>query len=258
MSSEQIVLRPVTRGPLPCKICQGAADLYGVVDLHRPCLVPGTARPPLSGVPVYYRRCGTCGFLFTDAFDDWSHEQFKAHIYNDGYGAFDPEYQTIRPNNNAKVVGDLWNPHKAKTRVLDFGGGNDVFCTALRQRGFAAAVTYDPMVPEHATRPKGKFDLVTCFETVEHLPDPIEGMGRMIECAADPGMIFYSTLVQPADFDQQGLSWWYVGPRNGHVSMFTKQALAAAWARHGYQNTSLNDNTHVAYRTLPPGWRLNG
>jgi hypothetical protein len=32
---------------------------------------------------------------------------------------------------------------------------------------------------------------------------------------------------------------------------FTKEALAAAWARHGFKNASLNDNLHVAHRTLP-------
>jgi len=96
--------------------------------------------------------------------------------------------------------------------------------------------------------------LHTAFPTFS---DPIDGLARMIECVAEPGIIFYSTLVQPADFDNQGMAWWYVGPRNGHVSMFTKQALAAAWAHHGYKNHSLNDNMHVAYRTLPDGWQLN-
>jgi hypothetical protein len=41
------------------------------------------------------------------------------------------------------------------------------------------------------------------------------------------------------------------GPRNGHISIFTKQALAAVWARHGYSNVSLSDGIHVAFRTLP-------
>jgi 2-polyprenyl-6-hydroxyphenyl methylase/3-demethylubiquinone-9 3-methyltransferase len=257
MSSQQLGLRPVSPAPLSCKICDGTAELYGVVDLHRPCHIPGGVRPPLTGVPIYYRRCAACGFLFTDAFDDWSHEQFKTHIYNDGYIAFDPEYKTKRPSANAAVVAQLFAAHKASLRVLDFGGGNDVLCAALREQGFPVAVTYDPMVPAHALRPEGKFDVVTCFETLEHLPDPLAGLGRMIECVAEPGLIFYSTLIQPADFDQQGMSWWYVGPRNGHVSMFTQQALTAAWAQHGYKNHSLSANTHIAYRTLPDGWRLN-
>jgi len=28
-----------------------------------------------------------------------------------------------------------------------------------------------------------KFDLVTCFETLEHLPDPTSGIAQIIECA---------------------------------------------------------------------------
>src|SRR5580693_4482079 len=130
------------------------------------------------------------------------------------------------------------------------GGGNDAFCTALRASGFPVAVTYDPMVPEYAHRPDGKFDLVTCFETLEHLPDPAAGIAQIIEFAAEPGLILFTTLLLPADFDKQRLNWWYVGPRNGHVSIFSKQALTAAWKRYGYKIASFNDNNHFAFRTL--------
>jgi hypothetical protein len=68
--------------------------------------------------------------------------------------------------------------------VLDNGGRNDVFCTALRANGFPVAVTHDPMVPEYARRPDGKFDLVTCFETLEHLPDPTAGVSQIVGCVA--------------------------------------------------------------------------
>ena len=83
------------------------------------------------------------------------------------------------------------------------------------------AVTYDPMVPEHACAPNGKFDLVTCFETIEQLADPLAGIARIADHIAKPGAVLYSTRTQPADFDNFGLSWWYVGPLNGHVSIFT-------------------------------------
>jgi SAM-dependent methyltransferase len=227
-----------------------------VVDFNRPCEIPGVVSPPLSGAPVYYRRCAACGFLFTDAFDDWREDQFKRHIYNDDYHLFDPDYQTKRPNHNAAVVTNFWGDHKAGMRVLDFGGGNDLFCKALRAGGFSEALTYDPMVPEHARRPEGRFDLVTCFETLEHLPDPLGGIAAIADCVAEPGAVFYSTRTQPDDFDQYGVAWWYVGPRNGHVSIFTKQALAQAWARHGFKTAAFNDGTHLAFRTLPPSWGL--
>jgi len=256
MPANQLGLRPACAEAIACKICGNDATLYGVVDMHRPCLSGRVVHPPLSGLPIYYRRCTSCGFLFTDAFDDWTEQEFKAHIYNDGYLAVDPDYVTARPTSNADVVAKLWAQHKDAIRVLDFGGGNDVFCSLLRASGIRNAVTYDPMVPEHAAKPDGKFDLVTCFETLEHMPDPVAGIGKIIECLADPGAVFYSTLAQPADFDRQGMSWWYIGPRNGHVSIFTRQALALAWARHGYKNASLDDGTHLAFREVPKHWAL--
>jgi SAM-dependent methyltransferase len=254
MSSSQFALRPVSTAPVSCKICGTGTTLFGVVDFNKSCNV--NLSVPVSGTPIYYRRCGACGFLFTDAFDDWSGDEFKAHIYNDKYGAFDPDYQTTRPSGNADLVTQFWSAHKTKIRVLDFGGGNDVFCTALRANGFREAITYDPMVPAHAVRPEGKFDLVTCFETLEHLPDPLAGIAQIAECVAEPGAVFYTTLTQPVDFDRYGLSWWYVGPRNGHISIFTKQALTAAWATLGFKNASLNDGVHMAFRTLPAGWQM--
>jgi len=251
MPPDQSTLKPASAAATPCKICGGAAPLYGVVDFHKSCEEFRGLRLPLSGVPIYYRRCARCGFLFTDAFDCWTKEQFKEHIYNDDYRTVDPDYRTIRPSANAGVVTQMWAAVKAETRVLDYGGGNDTLCTALRNNGFAAAISYDPMVPEHAQRPPGKFDLVTCFETMEHLPDPDAGVSSIIDCVAEPGLILYSTLVLPAKFDQIGVAWWYVGPRNGHISIFTRQALAAAWGRHGYKTVSFNDNLHLAFRTLP-------
>jgi SAM-dependent methyltransferase len=246
-------LKPFSAAPLPCKICGGVAELYGVVDFHKSCAEAQGIRLRLSGVPIYYRRCATCDFLFTEAFDNWSHDQFKAHIYNESYQTVDPDYQTKRPSENARVVARLWSAYKGETRVLDYGGGNDVFCTVLRASGFPLAVTYDPMTPEYAHRPDGKFDLVTCFETLEHLPDPAAGIASILEYAADPGgLILFTTFAQPSDFNNYGLHWWYVGPRNGHVSIFSKQALTRAFARHGYRLVSFNDNAHLAFRTLPP------
>jgi DNA-binding XRE family transcriptional regulator/SAM-dependent methyltransferase len=256
MSCTELGLRPASPGAVPCKICAEPSPVYGVVDLNRPCEIPGGVRPPPSSVPISYHRCAACGFLFTDAFDDWSHDQFRTHIYNDDYHLFDPDYQTARPTNNANVVADFWAAHKAGMRVLDFGGGNDVFCSILRARGFSEAVTYDPMVPEYSRHPNGKFDLVTCFETLEHLPDPLAGIAQIIACVAEPGAVLYSTLTQPLDFDKHGVSWWYVAPRNGHISIFTKQALALAWGRHGFRTVALDDSMHFAFRTLPEHWGL--
>lgn len=246
-----ISLKPATSAAVPCKVCGGNAPVCGAVDFNRNCDIPGGITLPLLGVPVTYRRCAACGFLFTDAFDDWSEADFKTHIYNADYIKVDPEYARERPRANADAVLQLFGAHIGTLRVLDFGGGNDVLCSALRAAGVREAVTYDPFVAEFATPPQGTFDLVTCFETLEHMPDPIAATAAIGAYASDPGLVLFSTLVQPPDFDRLGLKWWYVGPRNGHVSMFSRQALALAWRRHGFQTASLTDNLHLAFKNMP-------
>jgi SAM-dependent methyltransferase len=245
-------LKPVSHEPSPCKICGGQASLFGVVDFQQSAEDWRRVVFSLSGQPVYYRRCADCQFLFTDAFDDWSFEDFRAHIYNDAYKLVDPDYESARPRSNADVVARMWGALKTDIRVLDYGGGNDTFCATLRGAGFPVAVTFDPFVPEYATAPEGRFDLVTSFETFEHMPDPVAGIAAIAELAAEPGLVFFSTLLQPADIEKQRLNWWYAGPRNGHVSLFSREALRRVWGRFGYKVANLNDNIHVAFRTLPP------
>src|ERR1700733_6527054 len=149
-------LQPVTASRLPCKICGGQAELYGVVDFHKSCEEVRGIRFTLSGVPIYYYRCSNCKFVFTEAFDDWSAEQFKAHIYNEQYKLVDPDYETKRPRDNADFIARHWGAIKEQVRILDYGGGNGILSATLRENGFRTALTYDPMVPEFSSGPEGK------------------------------------------------------------------------------------------------------
>jgi SAM-dependent methyltransferase len=244
-------LRPPLPEPRPCKICAAPAPLYGVVDFSKTCEEGRGIHAPLVGVPVYYRRCGACGFLFSESFDDWTGADFRSHIYNDDYITVDPDYAMVRPVACSELVAGLFGARKASLRVLDYGGGNGKTAELLRTAGFAVVETYDPFTPAHARLPEMQFDLVTCFETLEHLPDPNAGIAKLAQCVARPGLVLFTTLVQPEDFDRQGMSWWYIGPRNGHISIFTRLALSLAWRRHGFVFGSIDDGRHVAFREVP-------
>jgi hypothetical protein len=240
-----------TPGAIPCKICSMEAPLYGTVDFNKSCIeVTGKSLPP-TGVPIPYRRCPRCGFLFTTAFDHWDTAQFKQFIYNDEYVEVDPEYEEIRPRRNAEMILNLFDRDRSRLRVLDYGGGNGLTADIIRGEGFLSSQTYDPFYPQYAVLPEGRFEIVTCIETLEHLPDPMEGIAALAQCCAEPGVVLVSTGTLPLDFERHGLGWWYIGPRNGHISIFSKVALHVAWKRVGFSFGSFNDSVHLAYRTLP-------
>jgi 2-polyprenyl-6-hydroxyphenyl methylase/3-demethylubiquinone-9 3-methyltransferase len=250
-----LTLRPRSAEHVSCKICGHKAPVFGTVDFNKSCEERhGTYLEP-KGVPVSYYRCATCGFLFTDAFDDWDQDMFRAHIYNAGYIEVDPGYRERRPAANAAHVLQLFAPGQESLRLLDWGGGNGVLADTLRRAAFGSAETYDAFAPDHATEPVGTFDVVTCYETIEHLTDPRAGITAIAARVGEPGMAVFSTLVQPADIGEQRTSWWYLAPRNGHVSLFTREALYRAWSAEGFVLASLNDNIHIAFRRLPAFFR---
>jgi 2-polyprenyl-6-hydroxyphenyl methylase/3-demethylubiquinone-9 3-methyltransferase len=244
-------LRPANPAALPCKVCGGAAPLFGVVDFAKSCEESRGKFLPLTGAAVYYRRCQVCGLVFSDSFDDWSDADFEARIYNETYVEVDPDYVEIRPNNCATLVANTFGAAAGALDVLDYGGGSGIFAARLREQGFRSATTYDAFAPAFRERPQRRFNLVTCFETLEHMADPVRGAADIVDLLDEDGLVLFSTLVQPANFEAVGLKWPYVGPRNGHITLHTRQSLARLFARFGLAMASFDDNIHMAYRTLP-------
>lgn len=241
---------PIT-GPPPtqCKICQGPSLLFGVVDFHKSCLEAQGQRLPLSGQPIYYRRCQQCAFTFTDAFDTWTPETFQRNIYNHDYITVDPEFVEVRPADNASMVAATFQASRAFIKILDYGGGAGLLAQRLRDQEFSA-ITYDPFSTFNEM-PSETFDLITCFEVLEHLPSPKETVTTMAAMLKERGAILFSTMVQPASFEKMGLSWWYAGPRNGHISLYSSQSLAHLFALHGMKIASSSENLHIAYKQVP-------
>jgi 2-polyprenyl-6-hydroxyphenyl methylase/3-demethylubiquinone-9 3-methyltransferase len=241
--------RTVDPRPVACKVCGEASGLLGVVDFHKSCEEGKGKLLALSGCPVYYRRCGRCGFVFTDAFDDWGVEDFRRSIYNEDYALVDPDYAEVRPAGNARLVTETFAASREVLRVLDYGGGAGLLAERLREEGFRAE-TYDPL-SEFEEMPEGRFDLITCFEVMEHVGDPRVATETMARLLKQEGAILFSTLVQPAEFAGEGLRWWYAAPRNGHISLYSTASLAHLFGRLGMKVVSFNEALHMAYARVP-------
>jgi hypothetical protein len=108
--------------PTECKVCRGPSFLFGVVDFNKSCIEAQGRRLAVSGCPVYYRRCQHCAFVLTNAFDSWTKEAFRKHIYNEHYIAVDPDFVEIRPAGNANLVAGSFQAARSSIEILDFGG----------------------------------------------------------------------------------------------------------------------------------------
>jgi 2-polyprenyl-6-hydroxyphenyl methylase/3-demethylubiquinone-9 3-methyltransferase len=136
-------------------------------------------------------------------------------------------------------------------RIVDYGGGNGLLASLLQKEGFQAA-TYDPFYADCSALPAERFDLITCFEVMEHVPFPSKTMAEIASLLKDhEGAILFSTLLQPSTFAQMGLNWWYVGPRNGHISLHSRDSLMRLFQKEGMQTASFSDAFHLAFRRLP-------
>lgn len=199
-----------------CKICGQDTKLFDIVDFNKWC----SDRPydfGEAGVQVKYFRCNNCRFIFTDFIDDWSASEIAEHIYNDDYILVDPGYREARPLDQAKEMAKLLDGCQG-LHILDYGSGSGNFSKNMKEFGFASVASYDPF--SSPIRPDGLFDLVTAFEVVEHSPNPVQTFAEMRDFTAADGAVLVGQTVQPANIEEIRGAWWYLAPRNGHVSTY--------------------------------------
>ncbi len=208
---------------LPCKVCGGHASIFDLVDLNKFCSVENFYGYGLSGVTVHYYKCSQCGLIFTEFFDQWNTEDFSRFIYNDDYAKVDGDYASARPERDAVVVAQRL-AGLTHLRLLDYGSGSRVLSRSLRSRGFEGATNYDPV--SSPARPCGAFDVVTCFEVLEHTTRPLATLADIASFLAPGGCVLFTTGIQPPDIAALRANWWYIAPRNGHVTIYTLNALA--------------------------------
>jgi 2-polyprenyl-6-hydroxyphenyl methylase/3-demethylubiquinone-9 3-methyltransferase len=229
----------------PCKICNGPAIPFDVVDLNKSAF-QDYYRFGLSGVSVTYHRCSSCGFIFSAFFDDWSKTEFADFIYNNDYIKVDPEYAGGRSLRFAKKMNQILDDCR-DVRMLDFGSGMGHFADEMRNLGFKHIESYDPFA--NPKGPEGPFDIITCFEVLEHAVDPLQTFHDMKSFLADDGIIIFSTALQPADIDKIRCNWWYMAPRNGHVCAFSRDTLLEVGQR---MDLALHSGDLMAFISISP------
>lgn len=238
----------------PCQVCGAAAPHLDTVDLNKSCMEPQGRFLPPSGQPVHYYLCADCGFCFAPELQAWPPERFAREIYNADYEYVDPEYVSVRPLANAQALDEAFAASKGQLRHLDYGGGSGLMSDTLRARGWDTR-SYDPFVhTDTKVEDLGRYDLVTAYEVVEHVPRIAPLLDNFdAVCKAD-GLVLFSTLLSDGQIAPgRRMKWWYASPRNGHISLFSRASLHRAFTDKGWTLHSFSNGMHAAYRQVP-GW----
>jgi 2-polyprenyl-6-hydroxyphenyl methylase/3-demethylubiquinone-9 3-methyltransferase len=104
------------------------------------------------------------------------------------------------------------------------------------------------------------FDLVTCMEMLEHVPDPAAGVAALAALAKPGGHVIVSTLNRnPLAFAVAIVGAEYIAralPRGTHEYMkFIRPSELARWGRQA--GLELRDLTGIAYNPLTRSFRLS-
>lgn len=246
-----LVTLGISSKPLICPVCKGCAKVLGAVDFNRSCEDrDGVVFEPSKKLVEYF-LCDRCGYCFAPELQSWAEERFLLEIYNDEYVLVDPELSELRPTRVAQWIEDIFGSAKSQIEHLDYGGGAGTLSKILNAKGWNSN-SFDPFFQESGQTESSRYHLVTAIEVFEHVPDPQQLVEDLIDRLRPDGVLFFSTLLSDSEQgDGSLLNWWYLAPRNGHISLFSTNSLAILFGQHGFKLVSLGSGAHMAYRRLP-------
>ena len=171
----------------------------------------------------------------------------------------------------------------AEKKILDVGCGGGILSEALAQRGAdvtgidmgdaplgvaklhqlesGLSINYQKSTAEDfAKEHENSFDIVTCLEMLEHVPDPSSVINACAKMVKPGGTVFFSTINRnPKAFLLAIVGAEYVLrmlPRGTHeYAKFIRPSELANWAREA--DLQVNQMTGLLYNPLTKSYKLS-
>lgn len=198
----------------------------------------------LGDVDVTYLRCPSCGMVMADD-PTWLGAAYADAIAHLDVGLLD----------RCQILGNVTSAvlraeGLRRGRFLDWAGGYGVLTRLMRDRGFDFVHT-DPYATNifadgHTGTPGDeRFDLVTAFEVLEHLVDPVTELAPV---AVATDRLLVTTQVLPSPAPRPG-EWDYYAPESGqHITFYTARSLEALAGRLGFDGVVTSGLVHLFHR----------
>jgi SAM-dependent methyltransferase len=220
-----------------CPLCRGASSRWLVKN----------------GLPI--QRCSACDtrFLAQDDIPADLESLYTAEYFAGGVATGYPTYQQDAPmleRNFAERVRRIGAWH-APGRLLDVGAAYGYFVKAAREAGWdASGVELAPEVAREAAKLAGAeiiagdflevalapgFDVITMFDVIEHVRDPLAWLVRARELLAPGGLLVIETGDVASRWARLlGRHWYFLDPPQ-HLFYFTGAGLEALLLRAGFR-----------------------
>jgi 2-polyprenyl-3-methyl-5-hydroxy-6-metoxy-1,4-benzoquinol methylase len=209
------------------------------------------------------KQCSNCGFIA-------SHPPVPNNHWNDKYeGDYWREYQTSIGERRIDERFDEFEMISAERirylqsfyrllppplrfnptgRLLDVGCSMGFLVAAAQAAGFTAY----GIDPNQQDVDEGKekygvslqkcyiedygensFDVIMCFNTIEHVARPDHLMNEMVKRLAPKGVLIVGTHdIECASYEEEGVSWKHIKPAE-HLYYFSKDTLSQLGEKHG-------------------------
>jgi len=221
-----------------CKICSADAFLFFSAKL-------------LQRYEVKYFSCCECGFVQTEE-PYWLEEAYSDAITGSDIGLVDRNFKLARIT--MSVIRTCFN---SSVKFLDYAGGYGLMVRLMRDSGFNFQ-WYDKYCDNlfaqgfEATSGDSKaYDLVTAFEVMEHMRNPLEDIKELLTYSRN--ILFTTNILQLTHPKPE--SWWYYGLDHGqHISFFTIESLKFMARKHSLNFYTNGKSVHLfTEKRIPPG-----
>lgn len=204
-----------------CPACEGPSEVFGQTRV-------------LGDVDATFLRCTSCRSVY--AYEPtWLPRSYSRAIADRDIGLIG---RNVTLAGATRRVLRVFFP---RARVfLDFGAGTGMFVRLMRDAGydFRYLDAYGPnlyAIGHEAEQPADPFDVVTAFEVIEHLEDPVTELQPAV--AGAQGLIATTEpLPDPAPpLDR----WWYYSLATGqHITLLSQRGLDVVGERLGFVRAS--------------------
>lgn len=221
------------------------------LDYHKKCLICNSVR--LKTLEGYSKQhlveCENCKFVFAKKIPT----EKELTEYYEGYGRND--YLSPVTIKRYEEVLDKMEPFRRNNKILDVGAGIGYFLEIAKKRGWhvygteytdeAVKICRDKGINmqqgklDSSNYDKGSFDVITSFEVLEHINNPVEEINNFHSLLRQGGLVYITTPNFNSVLRYKLKSEYNVITYPEHLSYYTPKTLEKLFKESGFKKKKI-------------------